>query len=144
MPNDGSTPDFMDVFTALPLPSWILTLPVTTEKRFHVRQWRLDFAWPTIKAAVEVQGGFYRGASGHSSVTGIRRDQEKCNAAQIEGWLVLYIETTKLKVKKRLPELARLIQQGFEVARKRTLLIRKAQHGCNQLNSCDRCETGLF
>jgi very-short-patch-repair endonuclease len=56
------------------------------EWRFHpTRKWRLDFAYPDKKIGIEVQGGIYvRGA--HSRGTGLERDYEKYNQAQVLGW----------------------------------------------------------
>ncbi len=61
------------------------------EWRFHpTRKWRFDLAWPDRLLAVEVQGGIYRGG-GHTTVTGVKRDIEKANAATMLGWRVLYV-----------------------------------------------------
>jgi very-short-patch-repair endonuclease len=49
------------------------------------RRWRLDFSYPDKKIGIEVQGGIYtRGA--HSRGTGLERDYEKYNQAQVLGW----------------------------------------------------------
>lgn len=57
------------------------------------RRFRYDFAWPAFRIVLEVQGGVYmRGKSGHSSGTGIARDQEKLNRATVEGWRMLQIQ----------------------------------------------------
>jgi very-short-patch-repair endonuclease len=58
------------------------------EWRFHpTRKWRLDFAYPEKRIGIEVQGGIYvRGA--HSRGTGLERDYEKLNTAQMLGWTV--------------------------------------------------------
>jgi very-short-patch-repair endonuclease len=49
------------------------------------RRWRLDFAYPEKRIGIEVQGGTYiRGA--HSRGTGLERDYEKYNQAQVLGW----------------------------------------------------------
>jgi very-short-patch-repair endonuclease len=58
------------------------------EYRFHdKRRWRFDFAYPDDKIAIEVQGGIWaRGA--HARGTGLERDYEKLNAAQMLGWSV--------------------------------------------------------
>jgi len=61
----------------------------TREYRFDpVRKWRFDFAWPDQKVAVELDGGIWT-KGGHSTGSGIMRDMEKSNAAQLDGWLVL-------------------------------------------------------
>lgn len=59
------------------------------EYRFDpIRKWRFDFAWPDQRVAVELDGGIWT-KGGHSTGSGIMRDMEKSNAAQLSGWLVL-------------------------------------------------------
>lgn len=64
-------------------------LPVP-EREYHfsdTRRWRLDFAYPERKIGIEVQGGIYsRGA--HSRGSGLERDYEKINTAQLMGYKV--------------------------------------------------------
>lgn len=60
------------------------------EYRFHVqRRWRFDFAWPTERVALEIEG---RGR--HQTVAGTRRDCEKYNTATLMGWRVLRVPAT--------------------------------------------------
>jgi very-short-patch-repair endonuclease len=70
-------------FSALSLP------PVTKEYRFHpVRKWRIDFAWPALKLAMEIEGGlFVKGAHGRGAH--YRSDCEKYNALAEMGWTLL-------------------------------------------------------
>jgi len=67
-----------------------------TEYSFHpIRRWRFDYAWPTHKVALEVEGGIWtRGA--HGRPTGIVRDIEKYNEAARLGWLILRVEPKNL------------------------------------------------
>lgn len=59
------------------------------EYRFHpTRKWRLDFAWPALLWAVEVEGGIYRGG-GHTHVKDLKRDIEKHRALTLLGWRCL-------------------------------------------------------
>jgi very-short-patch-repair endonuclease len=70
----------------------LLGLPVPVgEYRFHpVRKWRFDYAWPTQKVALEIQGGVF--AKGrHVQGAGLRKEYEKLNAAAADGWRVLFI-----------------------------------------------------
>lgn len=68
------------------------------EYRFHpTRRWRFDFAWPSIKLAMEIDGGTWAGKSGHNSGAGIARDIEKINEAVILGWRVLRATTNMAK-----------------------------------------------
>jgi very-short-patch-repair endonuclease len=74
------------------------------EYRFHpTRMWRFDFCWPTLRIAVEVEGGTFARVKAdgtatkgrHTTGQGFERDVEKYNAAAIKGWLVLRV-TTKM------------------------------------------------
>lgn len=48
-------------------------------------KYRLDFAWPSLKVGVEIQGlGF-----GHQRIAGIKRDADKLRLALEYGWTVL-------------------------------------------------------
>jgi hypothetical protein len=55
---------------------------------FPGRKWRADFAWPTRRLLVEVEGGVYSGGR-HTTGPGFERDCEKYNAAALSGWVVL-------------------------------------------------------
>lgn len=69
-----------------PLPGWDLT----REHVFHAeRKWRFDFAFPSQKLAVEIDG---RGR--HQRVAGVRADCEKGNEAALLGWRVLHFPAT--------------------------------------------------
>lgn len=60
------------------------------EHPFHpTRKWRFDFAFPSVKLAVEIDG---RGR--HQTVAGTRADCEKMNEAIILGWRVLRFPAT--------------------------------------------------
>lgn len=68
------------------LPGWDLV----REYRFHPeRRWRWDFAFPSQKLAIEVDG---RGR--HQTVAGVRSDCEKMNEATRLGWRVLRFPAT--------------------------------------------------
>lgn len=51
--------------------------------------WRLDFAYPDRKIAVEAQGGIW-GKGGHSTGVGIRNGYKRHNWLTAHGWRVLY------------------------------------------------------
>ena len=67
-----------------------LTIPLPErEFRFHpTRKWRADFAWPTEKLLVEVEGGVWTGGR-HTRGGGFTHDAEKYNTAAMCGWRVL-------------------------------------------------------
>lgn len=84
----GSVPSSLEAGFARIMRAFKFPTP-TREFRFDpIRKWRFDFAWPDQKVAVELDGGIWT-KGGHSTGTGIMRDMEKSNAAQLDGWLVL-------------------------------------------------------
>lgn len=59
------------------------------EYRFHkTRKWRMDFAWPAQKLAIEIMGGIYQQGR-HTRGAGYENDMQKFNAAQIADWKIL-------------------------------------------------------
>jgi very-short-patch-repair endonuclease len=61
------------------------------EHRFHPeRRWRLDFAWPDVRVAVEVDGGAWVGGR-HVSGQGFEEDCHKLSMAAALGWRVLRV-----------------------------------------------------
>ena len=68
-----------------------------TEYRFAPpRKWRMDFAWPIERVAVELDGGVYSGGR-HTRGSGFVKDCEKLNAATVRGWRVLRYTTDMLE-----------------------------------------------
>ena len=61
------------------------------EHKFHpTRQWRVDFAWPEHKLALECEGAVY--AQGrHTRGPGFVADCEKYNELAIAGWRLLRV-----------------------------------------------------
>ena len=80
------------------------------------RKWRFDFAFPSRRVAVEVDG---RGR--HQTVVGVRSDCEKNNTAIELGWVVLRIPTSDLTGKNRWgePLLPIFIEQLCRILTKR-------------------------
>ena len=66
---------------------------VVKEFRFHeTRKWRFDYAFPSHKVAIEVDGGVWTGGR-HINPQGYINDMEKLNTAASMGWLMLRITT---------------------------------------------------
>lgn len=66
-----------------------------TDKRGRPTYWRFDYAWPSEKLFLEVQGGIWLHRKGkhpgrHSGGTGQIGDMQKYNAAAILGWRIIY------------------------------------------------------
>lgn len=73
------------------------SLPVPyPEYRFCERKWRLDWAWPKWKVALEIDGGAWTGGR-HTRGAGFIKDQEKRNRAVIMGWRVLHCTPQDVK-----------------------------------------------
>jgi very-short-patch-repair endonuclease len=65
-------------------------LVLEEEYKFHPeRKWRFDFAIPSLKCAVEFNGGVFDRNGSHTSLEKIGKDNEKLNAASVLGWKVL-------------------------------------------------------
>jgi len=59
------------------------------EIRFsNTRKWRIDFGWPDLMLAVEVEGGTWTNGR-HSRGSGFRKDCEKYNQLSMDGWTLL-------------------------------------------------------
>jgi len=75
-----------------------------TEYQFSLRKWKIDYALPALKIALEVEGGVYKKSSyidketgnltvfkggRHNSSIGFIKDMEKYNALAASGWLLI-------------------------------------------------------
>ncbi len=66
------------------------SLSLEKEHRFcQDRSWRFDFAIPSLKLAVEFEGGVFYHNSGHKTAKHYTKDTEKYNRAASMGWKVL-------------------------------------------------------
>jgi hypothetical protein len=69
------------------------------EYRFHpARRWRLDFAWPDLQIAVEVQGGIWTGGR-HATGRGLLADYDKLSTAAVMGWCVILVTPSQIRSK---------------------------------------------
>ena len=66
------------------------------EFQFHPdRLWRFDYAWPSAKLALEVDGGVWTSGR-HTRGSGYIGDMEKFNHAAMSGWRVLRVQPNEL------------------------------------------------
>jgi very-short-patch-repair endonuclease len=69
---------------------------VIKEYRFHQqRRWRIDYAFPEIKLAIEIEGGIWIKGR-HINPMGFKKDMEKYNALVEFGWYLLRYEPKKI------------------------------------------------
>ena len=84
------------------------SIVMETEHRFCTdRKWRFDFAFPSIKVAVEFEGGIYIPKSGHKTARHYTKDTDKYNRAVTLGWRV--IRVTALNYQTVLDQLNKMI-----------------------------------
>ena len=60
------------------------------------RRFSWDFAFICERLLIEIQGGVWNGGA-HGRPTGITRDMNKLNQAQIHGWKMLQFDTKMVK-----------------------------------------------
>jgi len=66
------------------------------EYRFHpVRKWLIDYAWPNVNLAVEIEGGIWSKGR-HIRPAGFLRDMEKYNSLTSAGWTLLRFQPRRI------------------------------------------------
>lgn len=109
-PQTENSAKITDLFTVLCRSD--LGVECVKEYRFHpVRKWRFDYAIPTHKIALEVEGGVWTGGR-HTSSTGFLKDMEKYNTGTLLGWRIFRTTPSELHTKKTL----NLIREAIEGA----------------------------
>ena len=69
--------------------------PVAEHRFAPPRRWRMDWAWPDHKLALEVQGGIFV-AGRHSRGAAMLKEWEKLNTAAAMGWRFLFCQPADL------------------------------------------------
>lgn len=64
-------------------------------KKTGLQDWRMDYAWPELKVALEVEGGVFTNGR-HTRGKGFLGDMAKYNAAGALGWIVLRCQPKEL------------------------------------------------
>lgn len=90
-----------DALAADPLPGWDLTPQYPFDSS---RRWTFDFAFPSQKLALEVDGRYHR------TFKGQRSDSEKFNEATRQGWRTLRLPADRVSPK-RAAEFVRLVHE---------------------------------
>jgi very-short-patch-repair endonuclease len=75
-----------------------LGLPEPVREHYFAkpRRWRFDAAWPSLKLAVEIEGGTWVNGR-HNRGAGFEADLEKYNHAGLLGWTVLRFSGTAVR-----------------------------------------------
>lgn len=99
-----------DAFTAICRSE--LRMEVVKEFCFHpTRRWRFDYAIPSHKIALEVEGGVFTGGR-HTRSKGFIGDMEKYNEAARLGWTVVRVIPAELYTRKTVQLLRDLINNS--------------------------------
>lgn len=104
------------------------------EHQFHpVRKWRIDFAWPTEKIGLEVEGkvfgrkcdkpgcGKVLAGGRHTRGQGFEADCEKYNAATLAGWRVVRVTGDMIRSGQALALVEELVGKGKNPGTQREL-----------------------
>lgn len=99
-----------DTFTAICLSE--LRMEVVKEFQFHpTRRWRFDYAIPSHRIALEVEGGVFSKGR-HTRGAGFIGDIEKYNEATRLGWRVVRTVPWELNTRKTVQLLRELINNS--------------------------------
>jgi very-short-patch-repair endonuclease len=94
----------------LQMQGYDLPLP-EPEYRFHPsRMWRVDFAWPELRLAVEIEGAIWTGGR-HTRGAGVLGDMEKYNALSVMGWRLLRFDGDAVRTGRAAREVDALVTQ---------------------------------
>lgn len=75
------------------------------------RKWAFDFAWPSKRVAVEIEGGIFSGGR-HVRGKGYENDCEKYNTAEILGWKLLRFTAGMLKDGRAASQIQKIFSRG--------------------------------
>lgn len=85
--------------------------PVLEYRFAPPRRWRFDWAWPSLKLAVEQEGGAWTQGR-HNRAAGFLKDMEKYNAAAAAGWTVLRFTPQEIRGGEAFATIARAMQRA--------------------------------
>lgn len=77
------------------------------------RRWRLDFAWPELMVAMEVEGGTMTGGR-HTRGKGFEDDCDKYNEAALRGWMLLRVTGAMVKDGRALRTAEKAIERAMQ------------------------------
>lgn len=81
------------------------------ELRFHpTRKWRFDYAIPSARVAIEIDGGLFLNRGRHSGSVGQLNDFEKFNEAAAYGWRVLHFTPDQRYTAETLNKIQRAVE----------------------------------
>lgn len=97
--------DFQNLCRCAGLPA-----PVAEYRFCPERKWRVDYAWPGLKVALEVEGAVWVQGR-HTRGSGFVKDMEKYNTLAAQGWRLLRCTPAEIKNMKVLRLLSETLNQ---------------------------------
>lgn len=94
------------------VPVDVTTHPVCEHPYWRERDWRIDFAWPDRRLAVELQGGVWSGGR-HTRGAGYIADDEKSNRLTEDGWRVLRFTREEVDSNQAVDQVKRILEGGL-------------------------------
>ena len=92
-----------------------LPVPVAEYRFTMLRRWRFDWAWPTHRIALEVEGAVWVQGR-HTRGSGFVKDMEKYNTAAAMGWRIIRCQPQDLLTEQTLNYLRAALD--FETAKR--------------------------
>jgi very-short-patch-repair endonuclease len=89
--------------------SWLFVREFQDEEIFG-RKFRWDFAAPTAKLLIELQGGVWVPGLAHSGGRGTERDARKMNCAGLAGWTQLSFTKSMIESGEALRDIQRFLE----------------------------------
>lgn len=91
-----------------------LPTPEREIRPIHGRQWRVDFAWPSHRIALEIEGGSWNGGR-HTRGAGFEQDCEKYNAIALDGWTLIRVTGAMIRDGRALKTTEQAIAMAQEI-----------------------------
>ena len=85
--------------------------PIPEYRFARPRRWRLDYAWPWHKVALEVEGGAWTGGR-HTRGSGFVADIEKYNELAVRGWRLVRVVPKALLTSETVELLRRALSEA--------------------------------
>lgn len=82
----------------------------------HVKQWRIDLAWPTLRVGVDIDGGIWLNGTPHPEASGFIDDMERHNALQLLDWCMVRVTPSQIETGAAME----VIRRAHELAAVRT------------------------
>lgn len=88
-----------------------ITMFVREYQFAHPRKWRVDFAYPEIQIAIEIEGGIHNRGR-HVRADGFEKDCEKYNCLAERGWRLFRYTPLMVKSGAAIDQIERVLNES--------------------------------